>query len=148
MRFCHVQSISSVAHLRFLRGSSLGVSVTNNRNIPTIVNWRSGFIDRLRRHPDLQVSDLLSDHVHKLTQALDMIGRRSCHASNSELACSHSKTSTRNILGANFYKYWSIPTLAVIASCPSSWICCILPFVSTRDKPSRVLFAETLRQLR
>ncbi|KAK7683176.1 hypothetical protein QCA50_013849 [Cerrena zonata] len=52
--FCRLQTLEDLAHLRFLHGDHIGVSVVNNTNIPCIVKWKNKAIERLRTLPDLR----------------------------------------------------------------------------------------------
>ncbi|KAK7676987.1 hypothetical protein QCA50_020016 [Cerrena zonata] len=53
-RICRLQTLDNMAHIRFLKDESIGVSLVNNLNIPSIVNWRDGSVKNLRPGPDLE----------------------------------------------------------------------------------------------
>ncbi|KAK7679987.1 hypothetical protein QCA50_016933 [Cerrena zonata] len=52
--FSRLQTLHDLAHLLFLKGDYLGLSVANNINIPCIVNWKELYIIKLRTLLDLQ----------------------------------------------------------------------------------------------
>ncbi|KAK7679945.1 hypothetical protein QCA50_016891 [Cerrena zonata] len=52
-RICRLQTLN-MAHIRFLKDDFIGVSLVNNLNIPSIVNWRDGSVKNLRPGPDLE----------------------------------------------------------------------------------------------
>lgn len=54
--FSRLRKLRDIAHLRFLKGDYVGVSVLKNTNVPCIVNWKECFFMKLRTMPDLQVS--------------------------------------------------------------------------------------------
>ena len=73
-RFCRLGSVPDVAHLRFIQGCLVGVSVVNNINIPSIIRWSDMKVDKLICSPDLEVSSsselrpepcLLKNHLMK-----------------------------------------------------------------------------------
>ncbi|KAK7677821.1 hypothetical protein QCA50_019133 [Cerrena zonata] len=53
-RICRLQTLDNIAHIRFLKDECIGVSLVNNLNIPSIVNWRDGSVKNLRPRPDLE----------------------------------------------------------------------------------------------
>lgn len=54
-RFCRLRSVANVAQLRFIRGPTIGVSLVDNINIPSLVRWSDRSVEKLQARPDIQV---------------------------------------------------------------------------------------------
>lgn len=139
--FCRLQTLDDVAHLRFIRGDYLGISLVNNVNVPCLVNWRQASVVKLRALPDLQVSwtfyHVDTDWWHC------MEGWSSCDAYVRWMDC---RRPTKCIGG--LYSQWTyLQILAGPEPRPFCWVCIHITDQTSRFRWSPVRVVETLHHL-
>ena len=54
-KICRLQVIENAGQLRFIKGSTIGLSLIQNLCIPCIMDWQSNHVYPFQQHPNNQV---------------------------------------------------------------------------------------------